>query len=304
MWFRNLRLYHLPDTFALRPDALEPLLAGHAARPCGPFEPVVLGWVPLLGGEGAPLVHAADGALLVCAERQERLLPGAVVRQAVAAQVGEIERAEGRPVHRKERRDLQDRVVQELLPKAFVRASRSFVLIDPRLALLIVDSASPKRAEEVVGLLRDSVGSLRARPLTTTRAPASVMRRWLAGRPPKQFALGDQCVLAEPVEGGGVVRVRGLDLDAVQTHLEAGLVPQQVAVEWNERLGVVIGDDLALRRLRFLDLVRDEAAAVEDGGDAAVRFDADFAIMVAELRTFVPKLLGLFGGVGAEEVDA
>jgi recombination associated protein RdgC len=304
MWFRNLRLYHLPDAFALGPEALAPLLEAHAARPCGPFEPVALGWVPPLPGEGAPRVHAADGALLVCAERQERLLPGAVVRQAVAEQAAEIERAEGRPVHRKERRDLQDRVVQELLPKAFVRATRVAALVDPRLSLLAVDSASPKRAEEVVGLLRDGVGSLRARPLVTARAPASVMRRWLAGRPPKPFALGDQCVLAEPTEGGGVVRVRGLDLEAVQTHLEAGLVPQQVAVEWNERLGVVIGDDLALRRLRFLDLVREEAAAVEDGGDAAVRFDADFAIMVAELRTFLPKLLALFGGVGAEEAEA
>ena len=106
----------------------------------------------------------------------------------------------------------------------------------------------------------------------------------------------DQLLLGERV-----VRVRGLDLDAVHTHLEAGLLPQQVAVEWNERLGVVVGDDLALRRLRFLDLVRDEAAAVEDGGDAAVRFDADFAIMVGELREFLPKVLALFGGVGAEE---
>jgi recombination associated protein RdgC len=301
MWLRNLRLYHLPDAFALGPEALAPLLAGDASRPCGPFEPAAMGWVPPLAVAGAPLVHAADGALLVCAERQERLLPGAVVRQAVAEQVGEIERAEGRPVHRKERRDLQDRVVQELLPKAFVRATRVFALVDPRLALLLVDSASPKRAEEVVALLRGSVGSLRARPLTTARPPASVMRRWLASRPPKDVVLGDQCVLAEPAEGGGVVRVRGLDLDVVHTHLEAGLLPQQVAVEWNERLGVVVGDDLALRRLRFLDLVRDEAAAIEDGGDAAVRFDADFAIMVGELRGFLPKLLALFGGVGAEE---
>lgn len=304
MWFRNLHLYHLPDTFSLRPEALAPLLAPHTSRPCGPFEAAAIGWVPPLGGAGAPLVHGADGCLLVCAERQQRLLPAAVVRQAVAEQVAEIERAEGRPVQRKERRDLQDRAVQELLPRAFVQATRTGALIDPRLSLLLVDSASPKRAEEVVGVLRDSVGSLRARPLATARSPASVMRRWLNSRPPKHFVLGDQCVLAEPVEGGGVVRVRGLDLDAAHTHLEAGLVPQQLAVEWRERVGVVIGDDLVLRRLRFLDLVQEQAKSVEDGGDAAVRFDADFAIMVGELRELVPTLLAAFGGVGAEEGEA
>jgi recombination associated protein RdgC len=55
-------------------------------------------------------------------------------------------------------------------------------------------------------------------------------------------------------------------------------------------------DDLGIRRLRFLDLIMEEAADV-DNEDAAARFDADFALMGMELARFIPVVVEAYGGL-------
>jgi recombination associated protein RdgC len=80
----------------------------------------------------------------------------------------------------------------------------------------------------------------------------------------------------------------------MQGHLRAGKQAVRLAVEWNQRLSCVLGDDLIIRRLRFADVLQEEAA--NSGEDAAALFDADFALMSLELAAFLPNLLEVFGG--------
>jgi recombination associated protein RdgC len=69
----------------------------------------------------------------------------------------------------------------------------------------------------------------------------------------------------------------------------------KIAVSWNERLSFVLDEAMGIKRLRFLDLVQEQASDV-DAADAAERFDVDFAIMAGELAAFLPRLMELFGG--------
>jgi recombination associated protein RdgC len=114
--------------------------------------------------------------------------------------------------------------------------------------------------------------------------------------------VGDECELRDPLEEGAVVRCKRLDLgsEEVANHLKAGMQVARLALEWQERIGLLLDQDLTVKRLRFLDLVQDEAAEVETE-DAAARLDADFAIMSAEIGRFLPELLGLFGGMEPAE---
>jgi recombination associated protein RdgC len=52
---------------------------------------------------------------------------------------------------------------------------------------------------------------------------------------------------------------------------------------------------LSVKRLRFLDLIQDQVADIETDDEAA-QFDVDFSIMSAELSSFLPRLIELFGG--------
>ena len=298
MWFRNLRIYRFQQPFSTTAEDLDRALREFAFRACGPLETHAMGWEPPLGRDGQTLVHAANGCLMVCARREERLLPASVVREVLADRVAEIEGAESRQLSRREQAELRDQITAELMPQAFTRSTRLFAYIDPGQQLLFVDSASAPRAEEFLTLLRESLGSFNVAPLDTATAPASVLTAWVSNQPPVDFMLMDECELRKPAEGGGVVRCKQVELEGavVETHLAAGRQIVRLAIQWDEQLACVLSDDLVVRRLRFLDLVQQEADDAHSD-DAVANFDAEFAILNAELSRFIPRLIEVMGGL-------
>lgn len=298
MWFRNLQLYRLIETFDQTPESLHEALGERAFKPCAGLDTHSLGWVPPAGREATERVHVSDGRIMLCLRREDRILPSAVVREHVEDKAEAIAQAESRPVGRKEKQRIKEEVLVDLLPRAFTRSSHQFAYIDPAAGWVVVDSATPKKAEELLSALRETLGSLRLKPLSVNTAPASVMTRWLEASTAPGFELGDECELKEPVDNGGIMRGRRIDLASaeVRSHLDAGMQVAKLAVEWQERIGCILCEDLGIRRLRFLDLVMNEAAEI-DADDALARFDADFALMGMELARFIPAVIDAFGGL-------
>ena len=110
MWFKNLQLYRLPRGFEYSPEQLHDKLQERAFRPCGSLEAASYGWVPPLGREGTQLTHGSGGFVMVCARKEERVLPGQVVREELADKVSAIEAQQGRPVSRKEQQPSRTRL--------------------------------------------------------------------------------------------------------------------------------------------------------------------------------------------------
>ena len=298
MWFRNLLLYRLVETFDHTPESLHEALTLRQFKPCAGLDTHSMGWVTPAGREATQLVHATDGRMMLCLRREDRLLPPAVVREHVEEKVEAIAAQEARPVGRKEKQRLKDEVIVDLLPRAFTRSIRLYAYIDPQAGWVVVDTATPNKAEELLSTLRETLGSLRLKPLAVGRAPTAVLTRWLEKRPASGFALTDECELKEPVDNGGVMRGRRIDLSSaeVKSHLDAGMQVAKLAVEWEERIACLLCDDLAVRRLRFLDLIQEEAGEI-DSDDVLARFDADFALMGRELTHFLNALIKAYGGM-------
>ena len=298
MWFKNLHLLRFTQPFTLDPEQLDAQLQDRVFRPVGPVEPAVTGWAPPLGDDAKPLVHAANGYIMLCARREERILPAAAVREGVEARAGEIEEKSGRKVRGKARTSLRDEVIMEMLPRAFTRNSRTYAYIDPAGGWLVIDAGSPRRAEEFTALLRQSLDSLPVEPPPLTSMPAAILTAWLqSGRLPAGFTLGEECDLRDPGEDGGIVRVRRHDLGTgeIAGHLEAGKQVSRLALGFEERLSFVVDENLAVRRLKFLDVVQEEAA-LEEAESAAELFDSDFSIMTLELSRLLPRLVKALGG--------
>ena len=298
MWFRNLQLYRLIEPLEYTPESLHHALAERTFRPCTGLDTFSMGWVAPAGRDATELVHAGNGRLMICLRREERILPASVVREHVNEKAEAIMQSESRSVGRKEKQRLRDEVLVDLLPRAFTRSHHLYAYIDPVAGWVVVDSATAKKAEDLLSALRETLGSLRVRPLAVASSPAMVMTRWVERTPTAGFALGDECELKEPVDNGGVMRGRRIDLASaeVRSHLDAGMQVAKLAVDWEERIGCILCDDLGIRRLRFLDLVMQEAADIETD-DALVRFDADFALMGMELARFIPAVIDAFGGI-------
>ncbi len=298
MWFKNVRAYRLTQPFDLSPEALGEQLEQRQFTPCTPSQALSMGWVPPVGDEEAALTHAADGRILLKLKREEKLLPATVVREQLEERVAVIEQEQARKVYRKERLNLKDEIVQDCLPRAFSRSASIYAYIDTRANWLFVDSASASRAEELLNLLRDCIGSFPVVLPQVNNAPLATMTHWLLhSNLPEGFELGSDCELRELGEEGGVVRCRGVDLlsEEVETHLHAGKQVARMALHWDERLSLVLAEDLCLRRLKFADeLVKENEDIAE--GDEAARLDADFALMADAVTGLQERVMTIFGG--------
>lgn len=298
MWFKNIRAYRLTQPFDLSPEKLGENLSVRGFVPCSKSQAVAAGWVPPLGEESQELVHAAAGCLLLKMKREEKLLPATVVREQLDEKVAAIESEQGRKVYRKERLSLKDEIVQDCLPRAFSRSTHVHAYIDVRANWIFVDSASASRAEELLNLLRECIGNFPLLLPQVNNAPSAVMTSWLLHRSlPDDFELGQECELREPGEEGGVVRCRGVDLlsEEVETHLHAGKQVARLALVWDERVSLLLAEDLCLRRLRFTDELMKENEDIPEA-DAAARLDADFALMADAITGLQQRVLTLFGG--------
>ena len=303
MWFKNLSLYRFLQPFAWTPEELDARLAARAFRPTTELEAQFTGWVPPLGEDRPPGVHAAGGYLAFCARTEEKVMPAAAVRDAVSARVREIEQREGRPVRGRRRAEIKDDVIFEMLPRAFTRSRVSHAWVDPGAGWLAVDAASPRKAEEMITFLRETLETLPVIPLAVASAPHTVMTGWLtSGEIPLDFDVVDECDLLDPGEDRGTVRARRQDLgsEEIRTHLDAGKVVTQLALTFEDRLSFVLDQRLTVKRLKFLDIVQ-EAAREVDAQSTAERFDADFAVMSLELARFLPRLVDAFGGEAPRE---
>lgn len=299
MWFRNLLIYRLTQPLPLNSETLEAALAQKVARPCSSQDMHTLGFVPPIGkGNEAPLVHVSGPYLLVALRKEERLLPGSVVRDAVDEKVEEIETQQMRKVYKKEREQLKDELLQTLLPRAFLRKSTTYAAIAPQQGWVIIDSSSTKKAEELLSTLREAMGSLPLRPLALCQAPSATLTHWVKSQQAgPSFYLLDECELRDTHEDGGVVRCKRQDLtsDEIQQHLEAGKKITQLSLGWQDQLSFVLDEKLAIKRLRFEDLLQEQAQQ-ESGDDALGQQDASFTLMMLTLSQFIPSLINALGG--------
>jgi recombination associated protein RdgC len=134
-------------------------------------------------------------------------------------------------------------------------------------------------------------------PLAPEEGPRVLMTDWLAtGNLPAGLALGDECELRDPATAtGAIARCRRQDLDAeeVKEHLRNGKQVFLLGLTFDDRISFVLGEDLVIRKLKFLDVVMDELG--DSQADAHAEMDASFALLTLELARLLAKLEEWFG---------
>ena len=300
MWFRNLQLYRLPTPWAIDLASLEEQVARGPFVKCPSNQPLSRGWVsPRRDGA---LVFALDRQWLLALAVEQRLLPASVVIEEVKERAEAIEAQQGYAPGRKQLKELRERVTEELMPRAFTRRRSTFVWIGPQNGWLCVDASSPARAEEVIEHLRHCLDEFPLALLHTQVSPASAMADWLAGGDaPAGFTIDRDCELKASGDEKSAVRYvrHPLEGDEIKTHLASGKVPTRLALTWDDRISFVLTEKLEIKRLAFLDLLKEQAEKSAEHADE--QFDADFALMTGELSRFLPQLVEALGGEVAED---
>ncbi len=302
MWFKNLQLYRFTRPFDHSAESLEKMLQGYLFTPCGNQDMSKFGWISPFGKQADVLVHEAQGQLLLCAKKEEKMLPASVIKDVLQEKIDEMEAAQGRALKKKEKEALKEDVLHTLLPRAFTRSSQTFMWINPTEGYLVVDAGSAKKADDVLSLLRKCTGSLPVIPFALKNPPEITMTEWLnEGSVPAGFTLEDEAELRSALEHGGIIRCKEQDLvsEEIKAHLLADKLVTKLALNWSDTLSFVLGDDMSVKRLKFSEELREENEDIVAETPAA-RIDADFALMTGELAKFVPELISALGGEKAE----
>jgi recombination associated protein RdgC len=296
MWFKNLQIYRLPAGWNIGAEVLEEQLARKRFVPCGSQDQETRGWLSPTGDEF--LVHRVGGQWLIALGVEQKLLPSSVVKQEAEDRAEEIAARQGYKLGRKQMKDLREQVLQELLPRAFTRRRKAYAWIDPVGGWLGIDAPSQARAEDVLEVLRQTLDSLPLTLLRTQVSPVSAMADWLAGgEAPAGFTIDQDCELRSVTEDKAAVRYvrHPLEGDEVRNHLVAGKLPTRLALTFDERVSFVLTEKLEIKRLDFLDVVKEK---VDEAGaeDARALFDAGFALMTGEVARLLPALVEALGG--------
>jgi recombination associated protein RdgC len=292
MFFRNLTLFRFPTSTKF--DDLESGLNECQLKPVGPLELSSRGFISPFGRDADAMSHSQGDATWLAVGGEDKILPGSVVNDMLNKKLAEIEAKEGRRPGGKTRKRIKDELITDLLPRAFVKPSRTDALIDLGHGVVAVDTSSRKNGENVVSEIRRALGSFPALPLNAEVAPRSVLTGWVAGEPlPEGLSLGDECELRDPIDQGAVVKVQRMELqsDEITKHLESGKQVTRLALNLDDHVSFVLGEDLIVRKFKLLDGAVDELESTERD-DLRAELDARFVLMAGEFRRLFTVLEG------------
>ena len=294
MWYKNAIIYLLPDGW--QPEAgLNEKLGQAAFTPCMGLDWFSEGFVPPTPFS-SDFVFTAQNSNRVCLKHEEKVLPSATVRDLVNRTVAEIQEAEARNVGHKEKQQLKEQIVDDLLPRALTKSRRTEAIFDTERGFLLVNEASDKRAEQMLIKLREALGGLKVAMPHTRESPASLMTEWLLqGHAEGDFELGYNVLLQGVGDVVPKVKISKKDLThpEVIQHAKNGMKVVELELEWREQISFTLTQNFALKRIQFLDVLQEEA---EQGDDAASLTFASQIIMVEALGEMINELANLLGG--------
>lgn len=294
---KNLTLYKIEGEWKHTPGSLEEVLRKNALVPPSKLSPSSRGWLPV--GPAGEYVYGTEMQLIFNAGIETKVVPPSTLRREVEAKCQEISQRTGFKPGKKQKREIKDQVMTELLAKAMTKLSETRVWVDAMNGYLGVDASSPKKADDIVAMLRDHLGELPVVLPETVESPAVMMSQWLtSGRMIGDFVVGDAAELVSADGTKAKVKFAKHELvgcDQVTTHLQSGKSVSALQLG-SDRVQFTLTDKMLVKGIKYLD--PEEAYENEAKGgekDPSIEFEAEFRLKTSALQGVVNALSDALG---------
>ncbi|OIR06584.1 recombination-associated protein RdgC [mine drainage metagenome] len=294
MWFKNIFIFRLSADNSITPEKLNEKLALKPLLACSGLDKQSRGWVPCHSDK---LVHSANKQILLALGVEQKLLPATIINRFAKERIADIEAQQGYKVGRKEAKEIKEAITEELLPRAFALQRTTYAWLDTVNGYLIIDAASSAKTEELLELLNKTLDDLPFKPLHTQISPVAAMTDWLAGNnAPAGFTIDRELELRATGESKATIRYanHALEGDEILKHIATGKRVTRLGMTWNDRISFVLTEQMQIKRLEFLDIIKEKSTALADNADEM--FELDFTLMTGELAKMFTDLIEALGG--------
>ncbi len=296
---KNLMVYRVNRDIEWDEERLREQLNEFAFVPCRKQEKSKFGWTPPFGKHGTDILHKAGNWFIFMAKKEVKNIPSYFLNEVMATKVEEMEKNEGRPLKKREKDNIKDDVIIDLLPNAFPKSTYTSVWVCVTEGLIVVDASSFSPAEHVLALLRKTIGSLPVVPAIPEVPVENTLTDWVkSGETPNGFAVLDEVELESLREEGGVIRCKKLELSSedILNLIEENKIVTKLALDYQDRITFILSEKGDIKRVKFSDdiLCQNEDIPRED---QAARLDADHCLISGELEAFLPNLYRALGGL-------
>ena len=303
MWLKAITCFNLTQFPALSTEDLTAAVEAERFTPCSSMERERHGFTPVYEQES--LVRKVGDVFWMQLKSEVKPIPGAIVKRMLAERIKEIEQRDARKVARKEKKELKEEIIDEMIATALPVESYVTVMVDPKAKLLVIGTASAKRAERVLVQMMRCIDNLGFSRMEFAKTIPGQMSNLLLDEESSEFVTDSSLVLQGPGSPAATVRFAKHSLAGAEivNHLNAGLRPIELELGWQERLSFVLNERFEIKRLAFLDLVTSdfENAKPEDPGEL---IDAMLMIQNGELREMIVALTAWLGGPAEKAATA
>jgi recombination associated protein RdgC len=295
MWFKNIFIYRLPPDCKITAASLQEKLALKPLMPCSGLDKQSRGWISCRGDDR--LVHVANKQILFALGVEQKLLPATIINRFAKERAADMEAQQGYKLGRKALKDLKQAITDELLPRAFALQRTTYAWLDLANGRMIIEAASSAKAEELLEQLGKTVDNFPVQLLQTQLSPVAAMTDWLAAESaPAGFTIDRELELRSSDENKATVRYANHVLEGKEIlgHISAGKRVTRLGMTWNDRISFVLNEHLQIKRIDFLDIIKEESSKVADNEDEM--FELDFTLMTGELAKMLAALTEALGG--------
>ena len=294
MWFNNLVVYQLQTPFAITPENIHAALEELRLKPCPPHARQSQGFVdPFTDIEDK--VYSIGGCHVVVAAKEMRLLPASVIQTVLDEKLEAFQLNQQRPMRRAEKLQLKEEIEFDLLPKAFTVQKKDWLYIDTFKQWVVVNSANPNKGAEVMSLLIKALGSISAVPLTINVSLSSLFSQWLTTPQslPDGLFIGRRCVLINSLDDKSQYNCKDIEQNGheIETLLTQGYSVASLELLWQDRIQFTLTDTFLLKRVKCIDYLDDTVKENAKAATEQEKFDANFSLLVGEVRELVSFLL-------------
>ena len=292
MWFKNLFIFQLTKSDFFKQINLEEQLKNNVFAPCLATELTRSGWVSALQ-DTENLVHSAknDEYMMLRRQTETKVLPADFVIREVNKAVKVIETEQARKATKKEREQIKDDVTFKHLPHAFSVYQTTELYIDNHHEILIINTSKRSEAEDILALLRCSIGTLPVTSYFDKHQVQTCLNGWVLGERevPNALVIGDNIKLSGTGDVKPVATFQNEDVfdeRIVSLIKEDGRDIDYLDIAFDACFSMQISDDGAIKKVNFFDVLTEQNDDI-DSDDLLARVDADFVLFAGEVSRLI-----------------